>query len=485
MNKRQVAIGVDVGTGGVRALALDLAGQVLAATEARFPSGATTVAGPCVEQDPRSWTLAAETALQQLAGQLSGDLELVGVCVDATSGTFLLLDALNQPLTAGVMYNDQRAVEVTRDVARQIDDQLAPYGIRMASSFALPKIVHLFRETPALREQCRRIVHQTDWIVGLLTGNYDVTDISTALKTGADPGALAWPAAIEQLGVSRTLLPRIVLPGTRIGVVGDQASRRTGLPSGTPVVAGCTDGTAGCLASGAGRPGDLNVTLGTTLVFKGIATTPIVDPSGAIYNHRHPAGGYLPGAASSTGGEWIETMFTGADLKQLGREALRHVPTGKIVYPLVKQGERFPFSCPQAQGFGLDQLADPAVRFAAGMEAVAFLERMATERFEQLGLPIGPTVFATGGGATSDSWLQIRASVNRRTYSVPENAACAVGAAVLAATPTCGSCEAAIAAMVRCGCTIEPHDGWFTALDDAYEQFRAALQQRGYMRGAA
>ncbi len=91
--------------------------------------------------------------------------------------------------------------------------------------------------------------------------------------------------------------------------------------------------------------GELNVTLGTTLVFKGIATQPILDPMGAIYNHRHPAGGYLPGAASSTGGDWIETLFSGKDLATLESAARPLIPTHTAVYPLVKQGERFPFCC--------------------------------------------------------------------------------------------------------------------------------------------
>ena len=253
---------------------------------------------------------------------------------------------------------------------------------------------------------------------------------------------------------------------------------------GTPVLAGCTDGTAGCLASGARRNGELNVTLGTTLVFKGIAPHAIVDPDGAIYNHRHPAGGYLPGAASSTGCDWVETLYAGQDLDQLGRDAAAYVPTEEIVYPLVKQGERFPFACPQAVGFGLQQIPDPARRFAAGMQGVALLERMGIEQFEKLGLPIGPTIFATGGGASSEIWLQIRASANRRTYSVPENAACAMGAAILAASATLGGCEKSVRCLVRSGRTIEPRAEWMDALDTAYAQFREALQQRGYVRGA-
>jgi sugar (pentulose or hexulose) kinase len=278
-------------------------------------------------------------------------------------------------------------------------------------------------------------------------------------------------------------LPRVVLPGTPLGAVSAAGAERTGLPRGTPVIAGCTDGTAGCLASGARLPGELNVTLGTTLVFKGIAERPIVDPAGAIYNHRHPAGGYLPGAASSTGAEWVETQFPHADLNQLAQLAEQRVPTSEIVYPLVKQGERFPFASPEARGFGLDQIPDPARRFAAGMQAVAFLERLAIERFETLGLPIGPTVYATGGGTASGLWLKIRATTTRRCYRVPRQAACAMGAAVLAATPALGGCADAIQALIRCEQTVEPHTPWCDALDESYQRFLTALHERGYWRG--
>lgn len=485
MTADQVAVGVDVGTGGVRALAVTTDGTVTATSEVPFPAGSTQVTGARVEQKPQLWRETAEQALQHLVAQLDSHTDVIGVAVDATSGTFLLVDQHGNPLTPGIMYNDQRAVDVTPEVASLLQDTLKPYGIQIGSSFALPKIVHLLRERDELRGLCHQVVHQTDWVVGTLTDDMDATDISTALKSGANPGSLHWPKELQQLGIAIEWLPRVVLPGTPIGQVSRAGAQRTGLRPGTPVFAGCTDGTAGCLASGARSAGQLNVTLGTTLVFKAISPHPIVDASGAIYNHRHPAGGYLPGAASSTGGDWIDTTLPGSDLDRLGAAARRHVPTRTCVYPLVKRGERFPFVCPAAEGFGLESIEDPACRLAAGMEAVALLERMAIEQFEHLGLPIDSTVFATGGGARSDLWLQIRASANRRCYSVPENAACAMGAAVLAAAHALGSCEEAVSAMIRCGHKVEPVEDWIQRLDESYHLFRTALQERGYCEAIA
>ena len=480
-DERLLAVGLDMGTGGARAVAMDLRGRLVSDGRAELPPDATHVEGSNVEQDPHAWTEVAQSALRQLTDGLGSDGKIVGVAVDATSGTFLLAGGDRQPLTPGLMYNDLRGAGESEEVAEALRGNLDPYGIRIAAAFALPKIAHLARRQPDLFHRCRHIVHQTDWIVGMLCDRWDVTDISTALKTGADPGKLTWPAAIERLGIRRDLLPDVVLPGTRIGQVTSQAAAETGLPAGIPVVAGCTDGTAGCLASGASRCGDLNVTLGTTLVFKAIAERALIDPDGAVYNHRHPAGGYLPGAASSTGGDWIGEHCPEADLDQLGEAAMTLLPTERIAYPLVKTGERFPFARSTAVGFGLEQIDDVAERFAAGMQGVACLERMGIERLGQLGLEVGSTVYATGGGAASETWLKIRAAINRRTYSVPRHPECAVGAAVLAAVPHLGDCETAVSAIVRAGRCIEPDDRRMAAYDEAYERFQAALRKRGYL----
>ena len=343
--------------------------------------------------------------------------------------------------------------------------------------------MHLAETQPRVFARCRRIVHQTDWIVGMLCGHMDVTDISTALKTGADIGRLSWPAAIErELNIPLGLLPRLVLPGVPIGEVTADAAATTGLPVGTPVISGCTDGTAGCLASGASCHGDLNVTLGTTLVFKAVADRPVVDPAGVIYNHRHPAGGYLPGAACSTGGEWIDSQLPAeAELETLGREAAGWLPTRHCVYPLVRQGERFPFDCPWAKGFGLDEITEPAERLAAGMEGVAYLERLGVERFCSLGFPIGQQVYATGGAVASETWLRIRAAVNRRIYAVPEHPECAMGAAILAAAAQLGNCQQAIKKLVRVARQVEPAAQLGRAYDEGFERFSAELQRRGYL----
>ncbi len=482
MMPRSVAIGLDIGTGGARAVALDFSGSVVASGRADFSGGMTRTDGPKIEQSAEAWTQAAQAALQKLSASIPADAEITGIAVDATSGTFLLADEHNQPLTPGLMYNDMRGTAEGAASADALRSVLKPYGVEIAPAFALPKILHLARHEPAVFKRCRRIIHQTDWIVGMLCWRYDVTDISTALKTGADPGTLTWPRRIEtELGIPLALLPRIVLPGVMIGKVTTEAAAMTGIPAGVPVISGCTDGTAGCLASGASKAGDLNTTLGTTLVFKAISPTPLIDPDGALYNHRHPAGGFLPGAACSAGAEWVAKYFEKGELDELSNQVGNSLPSGQIAYPLAKTGERFPFSSDTAKGFGLDTIEDPVTRLAAGMEGIAFLERMGIEKLERLGLPISDRVFATGGAASNRTWLRIRASVNGRSYVVSENPECAAGAAILAASASIGDCGKAIRAMVRIAQQIEPDARLADQYDRQYQRFCDALRERGYL----
>ena len=114
-----------------------------------------------------------------------------------------------------------------------------------------------------------RLAHQADVVTRALAGHPVATDASHALKSGYDAARGAWPEELaRELG---DLLPAVVAPGTRLGEVCATAAEQTGLPAGTPIVAGMTDGCAAQIAAGALRPGDWNSVLGTTLVLKGCA----------------------------------------------------------------------------------------------------------------------------------------------------------------------------------------------------------------------
>jgi D-ribulokinase len=145
-------------------------------------------------------------------------------------------------------------------------------------------------------------------------------------------------------------------------------------------------------------------------------------------------------------------------------------------------GGRFPFRRPGAEGFTIGIPADRIDAFAAGLEGVALLERLAYETLSEIGAAVGDRVHATGGGARSNIWLRLRASVLGRTLLRPAISETAMGAALLAASGVWfGTLSQAARAMVRIGEVVHPDPDLKAAYDDAYEVFVTELRRRGYL----
>jgi len=478
-------LGIDVGTGGVRALAVSERGEVVAESAVAFEPAVLAAQDGRHEQPPEAWW----EAVCRACGRLRDGFEAAGISldrlaalsVDGTSGTLVALDGAGRPLRPALMYNDPRATAEAEQLNAACGDHCSKYGYRFASSFALAKIAWLQRHEPTVFHQTARFVHQADYIVGRLTGAADVSDYSNALKTGYDLVDECWPDWIDRrLGVADRL-PRVVAPGTRVGTVSAEGAAATGLPEGLAVVAGATDGTAACLASGVRRPGDYNTTLGTTLVFKGISRRICRHPKGLVYCHKLPGGLWLPGAASNTGGEWIAAMFPGEDIEALDAAASRKLPTRYVAYPLIRRGERFPFLCQTAERFFVPEPKEPLERYAACLEGVALVERFAYDVLDEVAGTSGGEVFSTGGGSRSDVWMQCRADVTGRVLHRPACGESAFGTAILAAAGSRyeGLAEA-IENMVRIERTFAPNRAGTEHYDGLYRRFRSELEKRGY-----
>ena len=531
-----IFVGLDLGTGGVRALAVNQAGQVLASASAVLATGPSTLPAGWHEQDPAQWWALTRTVLGQLTTSLRNqggrDASIVALCVDGTSGTVLGVDERGQPVTPGMMYNDGRASDEAKELAAaaKADHTFVPVAGGIAASHAIAKVLWLRKHAPAQFAAARCFVHQADFIAGQLCGRHDITDYSNALKMGYDLISESWPAWLEAFGEIRQRLPRVVPPGVTIGTMKSDTANDLGFPEGTRIIAGATDGTAGFIASGARNLGDDNTTLGTTLVFKRLAAQPCIDPRGLIYCHKLPGppGGqprWLPGAASNTGCEWM-TRASERDLPAMDAAARSRLPVDVVAYPLARQGERFPFLSAAASGFlvpvaALDGSAplDPVADYAAHLQGTALVERLCYEALDEATKAQGSTqaqgatqvqeptqatvpritaapsavrvgsrtsrgdVYTTGGGSRSDVWTQLRADVTGRTYHRPACTESAFGAAVLAAAGAAHGNDlvAAITAMVRIERTFTPVEKLKPRYDELHERFKLALRQRGWL----
>ncbi|MEU2272433.1 FGGY-family carbohydrate kinase [Streptomyces olindensis] len=462
-------LGIDLGTQSVRALFVTADGTVLGSGSAPL-SGRRE--GVRHEQDPVRWWRALCTASRTALGSAPPGTPVGGLAVCGTSGTVLLTDGSGRPVSPALMYDDGRAkAEAAR--AREA-------GLAVQDTWALPKALWLLAEYgPGLR-----LAHQPDLVVTRLIGAPPPADSSHALKTGYDLDHDTWPeAALARLGVPDGLLPDVVRPGTRLGEVGPAAADATGIPAGTPVLAGMTDGCAAQIASGALRPGSWNSVLGTTLVLKGAARDPVRDPTGVVYNHRAPDGTWLPGGASSVGAGALAAHFPDADPAAMDERARAFEPSGAVAYPLVSPGERFPFRAPEATPLLLGDPADDADRWAALLQGVGFAERLCLDYLHHLGAPLGGPLTFTGGGARSPYWNQLRADILGRPARVPEQTEPALGMAALAAYGVSGAEALADVAerMVRVRTVVEPRPDRTAAFAEPYALLLDALGERGWL----
>ena len=501
-------IGVDLGTQSVRAVRIAASGAVLG--RAARPLTSSRPDEVRHEQDPLDWFAAVDAVLTAVA-----DPSVAGLAICSTSGTVLLTDITGRPLTQALMYDDARA---TPELPKVIAADPARWSTPMQPTWALPKLLWLTASASSAapagssassaapsdssassaapagssgpsaapsdssassRRAKWRVAHSADAVAAHLVGHAVATDTSHALKTGYDLVAGTWPYdAFDRLGLDRELFPEVVLPGTELGQVSAAKAQVTGVPEGTPVYAGMTDGCAAQIAAGALAPGAWNSVLGTTLVLKGVSKDLLDDPTGAVYSHRHPDGGWLPGGASNTGAGALNTLLPGADLDAFDRRARVLGPIDAAVYPLTKRGERFPFVAPDATGFELGDLPDDQHRYAGVLQGVAFIERLAFEHLVKLGAePVG-SVALTGGAVRSGYWNQLRADILGVPVELPATPDPAYGMAILAASGDASVTETA-ARMVEIAEVLEPRPS--ARLEHLYGEFVAELDRRGYL----
>lgn len=475
-------LGIDLGTQSVRAVLMDSDGRMVGSGAAPLTSQRS---GERHEQDPEQWWDAVCSAVRAAVRDVS-PATIRGVAVDGTSGTILLTDRQGQPLTPGLMYDDGRAGAESVRVNESGAELWSRLGYRsMPPSWALPKLVWLIEHEPKAFDRGTRLLHQSDFVTWRLAGHQQPTDISNALKTGADLVGLRWPREILQtLGVPNDILPELVLPGSPLGTVGEAAAARTGLRAGTPIVAGMTDGCASQLGAGALEVGSWNSVLGTTLVLKGVSPALVDDPLGVVYCHRGPDGTWLPGGASSSGAGVISRDFPQADLAAL-TDAARRRPIRAVTYPLVSQaGERFPFRAADAESFTTTRdrgVLDDVDRFNAALVGVACVERLCLDYLDLIGAPTDGQIRLTGGGSRNEYWCQLRSDVLGRELQRVVGAEAAHGMAMLASTGDGRSITEAAAAMVSVQDTFAPDLRRTVELTDHYLTLVDELVDRGWL----
>ena len=479
MNNAYV-IGIDLGTQGLRVVVLDMEGTIVASAEQGFQLSPEMR----MEQDPDEWWMICVSCLEKAMDQLSQEqrARVRAIAVDSTSGTVIPLDKAHRPLHPAIMYSDQRSGVQAKECTAAARQYQAHGFTGFSTSTGLAKMRWFAETFPEKAAHVFQWIHAADFITGTLCGVWNVTDYTNVLKSGYDLSLLNWPDYISSvLDIKKEWLQEVKPSGTVIGKLMADLAIRLRLPAEVAVTTGITDGCASQVASGAMKPGQWNTTIGTTLVIKGVSVKEITDPLDRLYNHRHPAGYWMPGGAGNIGADWVAAGFK-EGLTHFNQAASSLTPTGKIAYPLIQKGERFPFVAPEAAGFGPEGLSKELL-YTANMEGVAFAERYAYELIRSLSGEAVDAIYTAGGASNSSSWLQIRSDIMQKPVCKMKYVSGAVGAAIVAASTTCfNDITEATAALTQAEKWVTPRPALKQQYDDQYGLFLETMKEQNFIK---
>lgn len=414
-----LALGIDVGTSGVRTAVLDGTDPI---SMARV--GHTTAATEDIDAN-NWWSAVEECLLSQIAAlvEIGRDpKEIEAIAVDGTSGSMVMTDPSIAPVSPALMYNSKGFDEEAERIAAYAPQAHITRGSNSALARAM-RLVALSSETPAY------LLHQADFIAAKLIGQGGFSDHNNSLKTGFDPQLEHWPSWIENV-IEMNLLPQVQAPGAALQPISAVMANKFGFAPTTLVHAGTTDSIAAFLASAPIKEGIAVTSLGSTLAIKLLSSKRIDDPSVGLYSHKL-GDLWLVGGASNTGGAVLKSFFSDKELIDLSAQIDVSAPQNLGYYPLLEPGERFPINDPSLTPKMDPRPADDAKFLQALFEGMASIEADCYRSIVNRGGSKPFKIITAGGGAKNATWSHIRAQALGLPPENAKHSEAAVGAARL------------------------------------------------------
>lgn len=444
--------GLDIGTTGCKCTVFDEQGKLLNKAYGDYPV-TRQVGGH--EIDVSVVMKAVNQVIYEMALKYP---DIAGIGVTSFGETFVMTDEDGKPLHPAMLYTDPRGGKECRQLVAKIGARKIAHitGLRPHEMYSISKIMWLREHHPDIYEKAKHIFLMEDYVVFHLTGKAQI-DYSLATRTMAfDIHSLHWSNEIfEAAGIDQKLMAEAVPTGTVAGKVTTAASKATGLSGETVVVSISHDQVAAAVGAGAFDGGTAVDGAGTVECL-----TPIYDSApdiNVMYQGYYSVvpyvipGKYVAYAFSYTGGAllqwcvdtlakkeklsagelresantllereyamklWREKQPKGReytpDRKQLEQVVLNAKPSGLLVLPHFA-GAATPYMDTGSRGgiLGLTTETTTAEIYRGCMEGVVY------EMYLNMQLLKGSEVHftkmrATGGGAYSQVWMQMKADV--------------------------------------------------------------------------
>ncbi len=430
--------GLDLGTTGCKISVYDTEGNYVSNYYCEYPS----------KRDSSGHEIDCALILQSVKEVLkkaAGEYKLEALGVTSFGETFAMLDENDNILYPGLLYTDHRGDEQGREFAKKFGEDKLTYitGVKMHSMYGLAKMLWLKENEPQIFSKVKHILQMTDFICYCLTGNA-VIDYSLASRSQCfDIRNKCWSDEILNMaGIDKSILSTPVKTGTVAGEIKKSICDELGIEGGIKIVCGCQDQVAAAVGCGILCSG--NAVDGTGTVE---CITPVFDKvpeNEQIYEDRYSVvpyavdGTYVCYAVSYTGGAAIKWFRDNVSAEKSYKELDKRVksePSGILVMPhFAGSGNPYMDIYSKAAFIGLTLEHDYIDIYKAIMEGVTYDMLVNLEGLEKAGI-VPQKLYATGGGAASDVWLQIKADIlNRQICTLKAKEAGACGICMIAGT---------------------------------------------------
>lgn len=418
------AIGIDVGTTGVKGVLINADGHLLA--DHTIPHDLSSPHPGWAEEDPADWERGALGVLTALAGHPACQpRRIAAIGVSGMVPALVMLDEAGQPVRPSIQQNDARAAAEVAELAARIDqDRLyALTGGFTNQQHIAPRLLWVQRHEPEAWARTRTLLGSYDYVTARLAGVSPAEcslELNWAIESGLfDLRAERWiPDLLAAVGLTEAYFPPVHRPTDVVGALDASVAQRVGLPPGIPLIAGSADHVASALAAGLREDGDTLIKFGGAGDILYCASAPLTHPKLFIDAHDIPGKYLLNGCMAASGSlvKWFVGDLLGRPvdkptLQELDAAAASVPPgaEGIVVLPYFL-GEKTPLMDPLARGviFGLDLHHGPAHIFRAILEAVIFGFRHHLDVLREAG-HTPRRIVATNGGVSSSLWRAIAA----------------------------------------------------------------------------
>ncbi len=491
-------VNVDVGTGSGRAIVFDETGRQVASSQREWlPLADSEYPGAQDFDTTDAWRLLAE-CLREVVGQLGERArQIVAITSTAMREGMVLYDEHCREIWACTNADGRATAEAEEMIRRGLADRIYETGGDWLSIISPPRFWWIRRHKPDIYKRIAHMTMLSDWVLFRLCGEL-VTDPSIGSSSGIfDLKKRTWALdLIRAIELPTDIYPRVVESGTIVGSIGDKASRETGLPVGTPVVAGGSDTQMALVGAGAVAAGDVTVCGGTFWQTTVLADTPLIDPKRRPRTLCHAAPGqWMTEGIGFYHGftmRWFRDGFCdkekeeaekrGIDAYVVMEERASSIPPGangvQGIFSNIMEARRWRHAPPSLVGFNLLDAAGTgkAACIRAIEENAAYVTKGHLDILKDLASKMSKEIVFVGGASKGKLWPQIVSDVTGSPLRIPTSKeTTSLGGAIVAFTAagTFKSWREAVSAMVRMERVVEPVAASVRTYAQLFERWRA------------